>query len=69
MIDSVLEWNAKHAEHQIVVSVELENRTEKNLLLIKDADYVFLSKDYSEFMGWMSKEVAIHNLRKYVKKQ
>lgn len=69
MIDSILEWNVKHPDQRIVVSIELENRTEKNLALVKDADYVFLSKDYSEFMGWKSKEVAIHNLRKYVKKQ
>lgn len=69
MIDSILEWNEKHPDQRIVVSVELENRTEKNLPLVKDADFVFLSKDFAELMGWMSKEVAIHNLRKYVKKQ
>lgn len=69
MIDSIVEWNAKHHEQRIVVSVELENRTDKNLQLVKEADFVFLSKDFAEFMGWMSKEVAIHSLRKYVKKQ
>lgn len=69
MIDSVHEWNAANPEQYIVISVELENRTEKNLPLIKEADFVFLSKDFAELMGWMSKEVAIHNLRKYVKKQ
>lgn len=69
MIDSVLEWNVENPEQYIVISVELENRTEKNLPLVKEADFVFLSKDFAELMGWMSKEVAIHNLRKYVKKQ
>lgn len=69
MIDSVLQWNYKHPDERIVVSVELENRTEKNLPLVKEVDYVFLSRDFAELMGWMSKEVAIHNLRKYVKQE
>lgn len=69
MIDSVLEWNVKNPKQRITVSVELENRTEKNLPLVKDVDFIFLSKDFAELMGWMSKEVAIHNLRKYVKQQ
>lgn len=69
MIDSVISWNATHTEQRIVISVELENRTEKNLPLVKNADYVFLSKDFAELMQWTSKEVAIHNLRKYVKKE
>lgn len=69
MIDSIVQWNVQHPDQRIVISVELENRTEKNLTLVADADYVFLSKDFSELMGWTSKEVAIHNLRKYVKKE
>lgn len=69
MIDSVVQWNIKHPDQRIVISIELENRAEKNLSLVKDADFVFLSKDFAELMGWMSKEVAIHSLRKYVKKQ
>lgn len=69
MIDSIVRWNDEHSEQRITISVELENRTEKNLALVKDADYVFLSRDFAELMGWMSKEVAIHNLRKYVKQQ
>lgn len=69
MIDSVVEWNAIHSENHIVISVELENRTEKNLSLVKEADFVFLSRDFAELMQWTSKEVAIHNLRKYVKKR
>lgn len=69
MIESVMEFNGKNPDQRIVVSVELENRSEKNLQLVKDADYVYLSKDFAEMMGWNSKEVAIHNLRKYVKKQ
>lgn len=69
MIESVVRWNVKHPAQRIVISVELENRTGKNLPLVKDADYVFLSKDFAEIMGWMSKEVAIHNLRKYVKRE
>ena len=69
MIDSILQWNFEHPDQRITVSVELENRNETNLLLAQDADYVFLSKDFAELVGWMSKEVAIHNLRKYVKKE
>lgn len=69
MIDSVVEWNAKHPEHCIVISIELELKTEKNLSMVKEADFVFLGKDFAEFMQWNSKEVAIHNLRKYVKKE
>ncbi|XP_031634393.1 ketohexokinase-like [Contarinia nasturtii] len=69
MIDSIVQWNAEHPDQRITISVELENRTEKNLPLVADADYVYLSKDFAEIMGWMSKEVAIHNLRKYVKKE
>lgn len=67
MINSVLQWNSEHPDQCITISVELENRSEKNLPLVQHADYVFLSKDFAELMGWMSKEVAIHNLRKYVK--
>lgn len=69
MIDSIIEWNTANPDKYIVISVELENRNEKNLELVKDADFVFLSRDFAELMGWMSKEVAIHNLRKYVKKE
>lgn len=69
MIDSVVTWNSEHPEQHIVISVELENRTEKNLPLITDADFVFLSKDFAELMQWNTKEMAIHNLRKYVKKE
>lgn len=69
MIDSIVQWNNEHPSQRIVISIELENRTEKNLPLVKDADFVFLSRDFAELMGWMSKEVAIHNLRKYVKQQ
>lgn len=69
MIDSIVQWNVKNPDKYIVISVELENRSEKNLILVKDADYVFLSKDFAELMGWSSKEVAIHSLRKYVKKE
>lgn len=68
MIDSIIQWNEANPDKYIVISVELENRNEKNLQLVPDADYVFLSRDFAELMGWMSKEVGIHNLRKYVKK-
>lgn len=69
MIASVVQWNATNPNKYIVISVELENRNETNLELVSHADYVFLSRDFAELMGWMSKEVAIHNLRKYVKKE
>ena len=69
MIDSVLQWNSKHPDQRITISVELENQTKMNLPLAQDADYVFLSKDFAKLMGWMSKEVAIQSLRKFVKKE
>lgn len=69
MIDSIVQWNAANPDKYIVISVELENRSEKNVVLVPNADYVFLSRDFAELMGWMSKEVGIHNLRKYVKKE
>lgn len=68
MIDAVTQWNKVNADTRITISVELENRAEKNIELIGDADFVFLSKDFANLMGWLTKEVAIHNLRKYVKK-
>lgn len=68
MIDAIVQWNSEHTDQCIVISVELENRNKNNLMLVTDADFVFLSRDFAELMGWMSKEVAIHNLRKYVKK-
>lgn len=69
MIDSILAWNAKNPNDRIVISVELEHLKKDILSLVKDADVVFLSRDYAELMQWTSKEVAIHNLRKYVKKE
>lgn len=69
MIDSILAWNAKNPTERIVISVELEHLKKDILSLVKDADIVFLSRDYAELMQWTSKEVAIHNLRKYVKKE
>lgn len=69
MIDSILAWNAKNPTDRIVISVELEHLKKDILSLVKDADVVFLSRDYAELMQWTSKEVAIHNLRKYVKKE
>lgn len=69
MINSILKWNSEQPDQRITISVELENRTEKNLPLVQDADYVFLSKEFADLMGWTSKETAIHNLRKYVKKE
>lgn len=69
MIDSILAWNAKNPTDRIVISVELEHLKKDILSLVKDADIVFLSRDYAELLQWTSKEVAIHNLRKYVKKE
>lgn len=68
MIDSIVQWNSKHDE-RIVISVELENRSKKNLSLVSDADYVFVSKDFAELMGWKTKEDTIQNLKEYVKKE
>lgn len=69
MIDLVVQWNEKNPNNTITLSVELENQAEKNIDLATDADIVFLSKDFAKLMGWQTKEVAIHNLRKYVKQQ
>lgn len=69
MIDLLVQWNEKNPNNKITFSVELENRTETNIDLVSDADIVFLSKDFANLMGWQTKEVAIHNLRKYVKQQ
>lgn len=68
MIDYVVDWNKLDNRPHITISVELENLSEKNILLVEKAGVIFLSKDFACLMGWKSKEVAIHNLRKYVKK-
>lgn len=69
MINSVVEWNYAHPDQSIIISIELEIGTKDELQFVLDADYVFLSKDFSQVMGWTSKETAVHNLRKYVKKK
>lgn len=69
MVDSVLQWNAKNPDLRIIISVELEVWNEEIFPLAQTADFVFMSKDFAQFMGWMTKEVAIQNLTKYVKKE
>lgn len=69
MIEFVLQWNESHMEKRITISVELENLAKKNITLVEHADFVFLSKDYAQLMGWMTKEIAIQNLRHFVKKK
>lgn len=69
MIDLILLWNKIEIKPDIIISVELENLSENNITLAANADIVFLSKDYALMMGWTNKEVAVHNLRKYVKKE
>lgn len=69
MIELIVLWNKIENKPNITISVELENLKTANLELIEHADYVFLSKDFACMMGWTIKEVAVHNLRKYVKKE
>lgn len=70
MIDHVDDWNKnENNRHPITISVELENLAVKNIELVEKADVIFLSKDYACLMNWNTKEVAIHNLRIYVKKK
>lgn len=69
MTDLVVEWNENNPNERITLSVELENLAKKNIDLIAKADVVFLSKDFAILMGWLTKEVAIHNLRKFVQKR
>lgn len=69
MIDLIVLWNKIENKPNITISLELENLSSKNITLAANADVVFLSKDYAMMMGWTNKEVAVHNLRKYVKKE
>lgn len=69
MIELVVLWNKIENKPNITISVELENLKEANLCLIEQADFVFLSKDFACMMGWTNKELAVHNLRKYVKNE
>lgn len=66
MIDFIVGWNESHPADRITISVELENHAKKNVSLVKNADVVFLSKDYSQFMGWNTKENALQSIREFV---
>lgn len=66
MIDFIVCWNETHPDDRITISVELENHAKKNVSLVENADFVFLSKDYSQFMGWSTKENALQAIRTYV---
>lgn len=68
MIDLIVLWNKIENKADITISLELENSSADNIKLAANADIVFLSRDYALMMGWTNKEVAVHNLRKYVKK-
>lgn len=67
MIELIVLWNKIDGKPNITISIELENLTATNLNLLEHVDYVFLSKDFACMMGWTNKEIAVHNLRKYVK--
>lgn len=69
MIDFIVLWNKIKTKPNITISLELENLSSNNIELAANVDVVFLSKDYALMMGWTNKEVAVHNLRKYVKKE
>lgn len=69
MIDFIACWNGAHPDDRITISVELENHAKKNVSLVEHADYVFLSKDFSVFMGWNTKENALQSIREYVKQR
>lgn len=64
MICRIKTWNEKSdAENQITVSVDLEKPRDSNLLLIANANVVFLGKDFARFLGFNSSEEAVHGLR------
>lgn len=64
MICRIKEWNEKSdAEYQITVSVDLEKPRDSNLLLIANANVVFLGKDFARFLGFDSSEEAVRGLR------
>lgn len=64
MIYRIKEWNEKtDAEYQIIVSVDLEKPRDSNLLLIANANVVFLGKDFARFLGFDSSEEAVRGLR------
>lgn len=65
MISSIVDWNASRPDNRIIISVELENHSKNNVNLLENADVVFLSKDYSQFMGWNEKEVALETIRSF----
>lgn len=64
MICRIKTWNEKSdAENQITVSVDLEKPRDSNLLLIANANVVFLGKDFARFLGFNSSEETVHGLR------
>jgi len=68
MIELITLWNKIDNKPNITISVELEKLSPRLICLVEFADVVFLSKDYAIQMGWQTKEEAVKNLRKEVKK-
>lgn len=69
MIELITLWNKIETKPNITISVELEKLSPRLIILVEHVDVVFLSKDYALQMGWNSKEEAVDNLRKEVKKR
>lgn len=69
MIELITLWNKIENKPNITISVELEKLSPRLIILVEQADVVFLSKDYAIQMGWKNKEEAIENLQKEVKER
>ncbi|XP_055596849.1 ketohexokinase-like isoform X1 [Uranotaenia lowii] len=67
---SVIAEMIKHVKHfnetndsTIIVSVDLEKPRDSNLLLIPNADYVFLGKDFAQHLGYTSSKDAVYGIK------
>lgn len=61
MIDSIVQWNAVESNHKITISLELEKPVQENLCLTKNADIIFVGKDFCHPFGW-TKETAVNKI-------
>ncbi|XP_021705342.1 ketohexokinase isoform X1 [Aedes aegypti] len=65
MIGRVKAWNEMtEPKGTVTISVDLEKPRDSNLLLIANANVVFLGKDFARFLGYNSSQEAVYGLRK-----
>ncbi|XP_062565959.1 ketohexokinase-like isoform X5 [Armigeres subalbatus] len=65
MISRIKSWNEQcDQSERITVSVDLEKPRDSNLLMIANANVVFLGKDFARFLGFNSSKEAVYGLRK-----